>query len=80
MGSSLWKAGIRFGLSWSCTWSAFPYQFIALSTDEMTDQPLNYRHMNLVVSGFVMEPEHWKYSSAKDYSSGKGLLDICLIG
>ena len=32
--------------------------------------------MNPVVSGFVEEPEHWKYSSAKDYSGGKGLLEI----
>lgn len=29
-----------------------------------------------VESEFVLEPEHWKYSSAIDYAGGKGLLEI----
>lgn len=24
----------------------------------------------------MLEPEHWKYSSAVDYAGGKGLLEI----
>lgn len=35
--------------------------------------------MNPVISGFVSVAEHWKYSSAIDYSGGKGILDIELI-
>ena len=43
-------------------------QPIELSSNEMLDQRLNYLHMNPVASGFVNEPEYWKYSSAIDYS------------
>ena len=55
-------------------------QPIELSSNEMMDQRLNYLHMNPVVSGFVSEPEHWKHSSAVDYTGGNGLLDICYVG
>ena len=44
----------------------------------MLDQRLQYLHRNLVVSGFVEEPEYWKYGSAGDYSGGRGLLDILI--
>jgi REP element-mobilizing transposase RayT len=49
---------------------------IELWSSEVIDQKVNYIHMNPVVSGFVSEPEHWKYSSAIDYSGGKGPLEI----
>jgi len=45
----------------------------------MMDQRLQYLHFNPVAAGFVQEPHHWKYSSAIDYSRGKGLLDIRFI-
>ncbi len=54
-------------------------QPIELSTNDMLDTRLNYLHQNPVAAGFVTEPEHWKYSSAIDYSGGKGLLDIYFI-
>ncbi|WP_258104453.1 transposase [Marinoscillum sp. MHG1-6] len=54
-------------------------QPIELSTNEILDQKLEYLHMNPVVSGFVTEPEHWKYSSAIDYCGGRGLLNVCII-
>lgn len=54
-------------------------QPIELNDNKMLDQRLNYLHMNPVISGFVNEPEHWKYSSAIDYSGGKGLLDVIII-
>ena len=44
---------------------------IELWSPEVIDQKVNYIHMNPVVSGFVSEPEYWKYSSAIDYSGGK---------
>jgi hypothetical protein len=41
---------------------------------------MNYIHQNPVVSGFVTEPHHWQYSSAIDYSGGKGLIDLVFLG
>jgi len=35
--------------------------------------------MNPVEAGFVDEPEHYLYSSARDYSGKKGLIDISFI-
>lgn len=43
------------------------------------DQKVDYIHQNPVTSGFVTEDYYWKYSSAIDYSGGKGLLEIDLI-
>jgi len=52
---------------------------IELWSPEVIDQKLDYLHNNPVESGFVLEPEHWKYSIAIDYSGGKGLLKINLV-
>lgn len=49
---------------------------IQLSTNEMLQQRLDYIHSNPVKEGIVYEPEHYVYSSALDYSGGKGLLPI----
>lgn len=51
-------------------------QPIEIKTHEILEQKMNYIHMNPVKAGFVSEPEHWKYSSAIDYSGGRGLLRI----
>jgi putative transposase len=40
---------------------------------------VDYIHNNPVEAGFVIEPWHWKYSSAIDYSGGKGILEIDYI-
>jgi REP element-mobilizing transposase RayT len=50
-----------------------------LTSNEMMDQKLEYIHMNPVKAGFVDEPENYLYSSARDYSGRKGLLDIKFI-
>ena len=42
----------------------------------MARQKLDYIHNNPVEAGSVAEPEHWLYSSAIDYSGGKGLLEV----
>ncbi len=42
----------------------------------MKDQRLNYLHNNPVKDGIVFEAHHYMWSSAIDYSGGKGLLDI----
>ena len=52
---------------------------IQLSTYEMMLQRLHYLHNNPVVSGCVAKPEDYLFSSAYDYSGGKGLLPIILI-
>lgn len=52
---------------------------IQMSTNEIIDSKLNYTHQNSIVAGFVDEPEHWKCSSAIDYSGGKGLIDIVFL-
>jgi len=53
-------------------------QPIELWSAAVIDQKLDYIHNNPVEAGFVSEPHHWKYSSAIDYSGGKGLLEIDL--
>jgi putative transposase len=49
---------------------------IELWSVAVIDQKIDYIHNNPVEAGFVSEPEHWKYSSAIDFSGGKGLLEI----
>ena len=50
---------------------------IEIWSDEVLRQKLEYIHNNPVASGFVSSPDFWKYSSAIDYSGGKGLIEIC---
>ena len=45
----------------------------------MLKQKLDYIHQNPVVAGFVEEPEHWIYSSARDYEGEKGLIDVVFL-
>lgn len=52
---------------------------IELWSAEVIDQQVNYIHNNPVLTGFVIESHHWKYSSAIDYSGGKGMLEIDFV-
>jgi putative transposase len=52
---------------------------IELWSAEVIEQKADYIHNNPVVAGFVFEPWYWKYSSAVDYTDGKGLIDICFL-
>ena len=52
---------------------------IELWSAKVIDQKLDYIHNNPVEAGFVREPQDWKYSSAIDYSGGKGILDISFL-
>jgi putative transposase len=54
-------------------------QPITLWSPAVIDQKVNYIHYNPVEAGFVTEPHYWKYSSALDYSCGKGLLEIDFV-
>ena len=39
-------------------------------------QKLDYIHYNPVKRGYVDVPEHWRYSSARDYLGQPGLIEI----
>ena len=49
---------------------------LEIKDQEMFDKMLEYIHMNPVMAGFVINPEDWKYSSAKDFSGVKGLVQL----
>jgi putative transposase len=53
---------------------------ICLETNKFMEQKMNYIHNNPAEAGFVYEPEHYVYSSAINYSGGKGLIDVEFIG
>jgi len=50
-----------------------------LISNKFKDQKLDYIHHNPVVAGFVDNPEDYRYSSARDYSGGKGILDVAFL-
>lgn len=39
-------------------------------------QKIEYIHANPVKRGYVDLPEHWRYSSARDYLGQQGLIDV----
>ncbi len=47
-----------------------------ITSIEMLQQKIDYTHFNPVRRGYVEMPEHWRYSSARDYAGGKGLLPV----
>jgi len=54
-------------------------QPIELNTNAKMEQKLDYLHNNPVAEGFVDETYEYKYSSAIDYSGGKGLINVEII-
>ena len=46
---------------------------------EMFNQKVNYIHMNPVRKGLAERPEEWKYSSASNYLTGKGIIEVDFI-
>jgi REP element-mobilizing transposase RayT len=50
-----------------------------LFTYEMMAQKTNYIHHNPVKRGYVDKPEHWRYSSARDYIGVEGILPITIF-
>ena len=43
---------------------------------EMMRQKIDYIHQNPVKRGYIEQPEHWRYSSARDYAGVDGLLPV----
>jgi len=49
---------------------------IELWSGKVIKQKIEYIHNNPVVQGFVTDPIHWKYSSARNYSEDDTVLKI----
>ncbi len=49
---------------------------IELWSNIVFKQKINYIHNNPVVQGFVTDPTHWKYSSARNYAEDETVLKI----
>ncbi len=45
-----------------------------IQNDEMLIQKLDYIHQNPVKRGYVDEPVHWRYSSARNYAGNSGFF------
>jgi hypothetical protein len=49
----------------------------AIAGDEMMLQKIDYIHHNPVQRGWVVAPEHWRYSSAHEWLPGAQPLLKC---
>ncbi|HXY32838.1 MAG TPA: transposase [Planctomycetaceae bacterium] len=47
-----------------------------IRTEEMMWQKLEYIHNNPVARGYVDDPLHWRYSSARNYARLPALIDV----
>ena len=47
-----------------------------IQNEAMLLQKIDYIHQNPVKRGYVDQPEHWRYSSARDYLGESGLLPV----
>ena len=47
-----------------------------IQDDDMMWQKLEYIHMNPVKRGYVDDPMHWRYSSARNYAGQEGLIEV----
>ncbi len=52
---------------------------VALNTNSMVDERINYIHQNPVRAGICYTAEDYKYSSAGVYAGGKGILDVAFL-
>jgi putative transposase len=50
-----------------------------IQNEEMMRQKVDYVHQNPVKRGYVDLPEHWRYSSARNYLGQPGLLEVCRV-
>ena len=49
---------------------------VLMQNDEIMRQKAEYVHYNPVRRGYVDDPVHWRYSSARNYSGMEGLLEV----
>lgn len=52
---------------------------IELYTLPVIAQKIAYIHLNPVKEGWVLDAEHYLYSSASNYATGEGLLEVSVI-
>ena len=52
---------------------------ILLESNRFKEEELYYLHHNPVAAGFIAEPAHYIYSSAIDYTGGKGLIAVTFL-
>jgi REP element-mobilizing transposase RayT len=48
-----------------------------MQDEAMMRQKVEYIHHNPVERGYVDKPEHWRYSSARNYLGMEGLFEVC---
>lgn len=53
---------------------------IELWSTKVIKQKIDYIHNNPVQSGFVTDPTHWKYSSARNFAEDHSILNIDDVG
>jgi len=53
---------------------------IELWSEKVIKQKIDYIHNNPVENGFVTEPTHWKFSSARNFQDDNTVLEIDDIG
>jgi putative transposase len=49
---------------------------VQIRGDQMMLQKLEYIHHNPVKRGYVDDPLHWRYSSARNYAGMPGLVEV----
>jgi REP-associated tyrosine transposase len=49
-----------------------------IADEDMMRQKIDYIHYNPVKRGFVDDPTHWRYSSARNYAGLNGLIDVAM--
>ena len=47
-----------------------------IESETVMRQKLDYIHQNPVKRGYVDLPEHWRYSSARNYLGQEGLIEV----
>jgi REP element-mobilizing transposase RayT len=50
-----------------------------IQNEEIMRQKVEYIHRNPVERGYVDQPEHWRYSSARNYAGEEGLIEVCKV-
>ncbi|HUG70581.1 MAG TPA: transposase [Pirellulaceae bacterium] len=48
-----------------------------IETEDVMWQKIEYIHHNPLRRGYVDDPVHWRYSSARCYAGQSGLIDVC---
>jgi len=49
-----------------------------ITSEEMMRQKIEYIHFNPVKRGYVDDPTHWRYSSARNYAGMPGLIHVSM--